>query len=517
MASLPISGFVTPEQEFKGIYRLGAKIEQQKQAEEEQKKQAEVKRFASDKYFTNYLDPKDRFTGTLADPAIAEKLSKALSQAYDLSAKGANDNEIFMAISPLVNQVNDYSQKAKILQEQKKVALGSLPQKGIDKLKFNTEFDQEVFTKKDPVTGAITMKDISTIDPSFNYADEVLKNRDVYNSEGFDEYVSKSGKNTTVEDLAVYGKDRSLRRTKAEMTMPSFMTAEKDSRGGFVGFVPKYVEATDGDNKLIHTFLGDNGEEIKAPVRLLSDDVFNDLPTSSKAYLRQEARKFAMQNDIPLNSPQAENLAKALAYDELKNSGKQFSTMKETQVQKAAPTPITRVTINNAGGSGVNINDIHAGILEKTKEHKDTDKYNPIVSQVSGKKIVGGTPVSSLDDQEVEVVMDKVKKAGYDKLNISGVYLLQTDDNKVTIFRVDDDKAITSITRVGANLGKQANTKGKAAVVAEGNVSTPKPQASQSNKKEISRSDIQAKAAAAGYSAKEYEKLLIQKGISIKD
>jgi len=345
--ALPVDRFITPENDFAGLYRYSGRLEQNRLRDEQLKKEAEAKRFASDKFFANYLDPKDRFTGTKADPVIAEQLSEALTQAHQLSARGATDNEIFMAITPIVNRVNDYSQKAKQLQEQKKQALEVLgKQKGIDPLKFSSEFDDEVFMETDPKTGVKKMRDISTIDPSQNYADNVLKNRDIFTNEGFADYVSKSGKSTTVEDISVYGKDKSMRRTKAELTAPSFMVSDKDERGAHVDFVPKYEVATDGENVVMGEFMGQDGSKTKAPVRMVTDEVFNDLPVSAKAYLRQEVRRLSKDKGVELNSVQAQNLAKALAYDELKNSGKQYSTLKEVQVQKAAP-----IIINNSGSS----------------------------------------------------------------------------------------------------------------------------------------------------------------------
>lgn len=368
--ALPVDRFVTQEQDFGGLYNLSRRVEQDRFRDEQEKERTAGRKAASDKYFTNYLDPKDRFTGTNFDPVIAQQLGEALQQAYDLSAKGANDNEIFMAITPLVNKVNDYSQKAKQIQAQKKQALDVLgKQKGVDPLKFSSEFDDEVFMEVDPKTGQRKLKDVSAIDPSFNYADKVLKDRDIYTPEGFDEYVAKAGKNTVLEDISIYDRNKAMRRTKAEMTAPSFMISDKDQRGAHTDFVPKYQIATDGDNAIMHKFLGSDNKEVEAPVRMVTDDVFNDLPTSAKAYLRQEVRKFASKNNVPLSSAQSENFAKALAYDELKNSGKQYSTLKEVQVQKAAPAP--RITINNNSGlSSGNIRNMYGSIKAKAATAK---------------------------------------------------------------------------------------------------------------------------------------------------
>lgn len=393
-----VSGFVTPEQNFGGLYKLSQNVEQKRLRDEELQRQQQSKKISSDKYFTNYLDPKDRFTGTKFDPEVNKLLGEALQQAYDLSAKGVNDTEIFTAISPLVNKVNDYSQKAQAINAQKKQAIELLKgHKGIDLNKFSSEFDNTVF-------GGDKMKDLSSIDPNFNYADEVLKNGNIYNNEGFDDYVAKSGKNTTVEDVSVYNKDKSMRRTKAEMTMPSFMISEKDERGAHTDFVPKYDIATDGDQPIMHDFLNKEGITETAPVRLVSQDVFNSLPPNTKMYLRQEAKKYAQENNIDVSSPAVENFAKALAYDELKRSAKQYSTLKEIQTQKAAPT-----IINNR--------------INTPKETTINDVAGDIANEVDR---AGGTSVASTLSNG-DVIWDNAKKRGFDVKSPDDIKVVRKD------------------------------------------------------------------------------------------
>lgn len=407
--ALPVDRFVTQEQDFAGLYNYSNELERNRMRSEQERERAIGRKAASDKYFTNYLDPKDSFTGTVVDPVNAKLLSDALQQAYDLSAKGATDNEIFMAITPLVNKVNDYTQKAKQIQAQKKQAMDLLgKQKGVDPIKFSSEFDDEVFMETDPKTGLKKMKDLSMVDPSQNYVDLVLKNRDIYNPEGFDEYVAKSGKNTSIEDVAVYGKDKSMRRTKAEMTAPSFMISDKDERGAHTDFVPKYQIATDGDNVLMGEFFGKDGQKTSAPIRMVTDDVFNDLPVSAKAYLRQEVRKIAKEKGVDLSSAQSENFAKALAYDELKNSAKQYSTVKEIKVQKDAPA------IN------VNVNATKEPNKIDLREYPDTGDGGKditslmqgidVVSLVTGKKFAADKIIFNPNTKKITFIESVNKK-----------------------------------------------------------------------------------------------------------
>ena len=488
--SLNLDGWVTPEQSFKGLYELGDKMERRNEKAEFRKQQDAARKSASDKYFTNYLDPKDRFTGTMLDPIKNELLGSALKQAYELSSKGANDNEILAAIQPLVYKVNQYEQVAKASQQKKKEALDVIKnQKGFDLNKFNKEWDDVAFLEDDAETGEKRMKDLNQFNPDA-IADKVLKERDIYNNEGFDEYVAKSGKNTVSEDVSIYNRDRSMRRTKVDVTKPAFMISDVDERGAHVGFVPKFELATDGENVLLHKFLGDDGKETEAPVRIVTDDVFNDQTNTNKAYLRQEARRFAKMNNIPLNSPQVENFAKALAYDELKNSGKQYSSMKEIQVQKAAPAPITRITVNNNSGGNDPINDVYKDIddvVNNTAE-RISEKY-------SGQTVNGGktpTPATLVNDLNVDginQIVKVVKDAGHDKLSADDLFLHKKDDGRISIYRKTDEGELKIsktyevgiLPRVGTNIGRQANVKGKAAVVAQGNTTTLPPATPKSN------------------------------------
>ena len=119
--ALPVDRFVTPEQDFAGLRDVGDSMQRGRLLEErkqedlrKEEKERMGKTAASMRYFANYLDPKDRYTGTYYDPKMNEYLGNALTQAYDLAKKGSGEAEILTAISPLVNKANDYQQKAKM-------------------------------------------------------------------------------------------------------------------------------------------------------------------------------------------------------------------------------------------------------------------------------------------------------------------------------------------------------------------------------------------------------------------
>lgn len=335
--ALNTDGFVTKEQDFGGLYRATDTLERRRYREDQLSERREGKRASSLNFLNSYLDKKDFFTATPHDPELVRRMDELLSQGASLANQGADGNTIKMSLSPGVAKLNEYYSKAKLISEQKRQTiehLKSIP--GIDVDKFANEFDNVAFYETDPKTGQRKVKDISTIDPTMMYGDQVLKERDVFNNKGIEDYISKSGKETRLQDVSVYDRNRAMRRTKAEMTMPSYMVSDVDNRGAHVGFVPEFEIATDESQPILHKFKGEKGD-VEAPVRMVTKEVFGSLPANAKAYILQETRKHAKENNIPVSSPQSEMFARALAYDELKQSGKNYSTLKEISVEKAAP------------------------------------------------------------------------------------------------------------------------------------------------------------------------------------
>ena len=218
--------------------------------------------------------------------------------------------------------------------------------------------------------------------------------------------------------------------------------------------MPKYEVATDGDNVVMGEFMGQDGSKTKAPVRMVTDEVFNDLPVSAKAYLRQEVRRLSKDKGVELNSVQAQNLAKALAYDELKNSGKQYSTLKEVQVQKAAPAP--RITVNVGGGSGTQVNDIYSRIDKEVTRLKEYGENK--------------TPGTLLDADAQMVILDFVNKGRGedDKLLIEDIRLTKSEKGELLVFDKEGNLK-TTLPKTGTNLKVQPSVKEKREVISKSN------------------------------------------------
>ncbi len=356
--AIDVERFVTPEQQFEGLYKVENTMQQKRQmdaAEAERKRREDAeqrgKTAASVRYFTNYLDPKDRYTGTYYDPKMNELLGEALSQAYDLAQKGSNEAEILTAISPLVNKANQYQQKAKVYTEGKKNLLSSLKGlKGYNAEAISQLLDKEVFDGQD----------IDKVDPAnlLGYMSNLFDKygSQITNDEALDELVKSLPKSKVTTDVISYNARGGKQRNKETVEMPNIFIQEDGE--GVTSFVPKYDRATDYGEDIVADFEDEKGGKVQAPVRLLEEKTFESIISSSPAV---KHRLEALVNDaiktgkyldskgkqITLQSPQAKNLARAILYDELKNK----TEVDRSVVQENKPA---QIRINMGSGSPKN-------------------------------------------------------------------------------------------------------------------------------------------------------------------
>lgn len=328
-----VSNFILPENNFGGLYKIGdqLRLDNQRKALAAQKLQQQ--KIVGEKYIGNQFAKDNLYTGTAFDPVHTAMMSNAKNQAYQMFEQGADLGDVQLAISPLIDQASKYSTFAKgYALNQKNLLAQTHGIKGIDNEKLKQTMDDLAF----PVNKQTGVSDVSQYDPNRDYGDEALRTGNVYNNDSISDFVAKSGKNILDNNVKTVGADGRTIQTKLDMTAPSFMQPETDARGRVIGLVPKYQIATDEDNAIVHNF----GEQGNQPVRMVTQDVFDALPPVAKAYIRQETLsqiKNSGSNVAP-DSPQAETLAKAIAYDELKNNTKNYSTLKTASVDKAAPT-----------------------------------------------------------------------------------------------------------------------------------------------------------------------------------
>jgi hypothetical protein len=349
---IDLSGFVSPEQNFGGLYKVSQNLRQETAQNEAEQRRLQAGKAASSKFLVDYLDQEQFLTGTPQDPYTVKKVSDLLKEGSALIEQGVDNNQLLMALSPKVGRLSQETQVLKQLDAQKKQAIDALKTNpAIDIVKFGNAFD-EIYFETDEA-GNQRLKDISKLDPSKKYADEVLNTKPVYTSVGFDTFVAKSGAlkdrlSTTVKDSA-----GNLAKKDMKIVAPEFMVPEFETINGkqvFTRkFAPKHELATDGDRPLIAKFMNKEGREVDAQIRLLDQNTFANLPKEPMAYVMQEARQYAAENGIPLSDKKVGLFARALAYDALKNSAKQKTDAEEVIVQNEAPAAKVSVTVNNKG------------------------------------------------------------------------------------------------------------------------------------------------------------------------
>lgn len=357
--ALDLQGFSTQVNQFQGLNRL-ADVNRDQQQRDQMMQQREQARMASlGGFLTDYLDPKNFMTGTVYDPYISDRIGSIMQKGVEFAnMQGMDRNMLLGAISGEVNKLVTEANTIKIIDQQRKEAekiLGST--KGINLQKFNNRFKEHVYFETD-ANGQKQLKDISQIRPDQDWADEVVRTQPIYNNTAFEDFVTKSGKNVKGDKFKIKKANGALRETDLDMVYPSFMQPEVDEKGVFTEiFVPKYKVAVDEQKPVMAEFLTSEGRTVPAAIRVVDDEVWTAMPPAAKAYAVQEAKRFAEAKGIPANDPRVEMFAKALSYDEIKSSGRQYSTYKENRVQQEAPAPKTTNNISIGGNnSGVEYN-----------------------------------------------------------------------------------------------------------------------------------------------------------------
>lgn len=211
-------------------------------------------------------------------------------------------------------------------------------------------------------------------------------------------------------------------------------------------------------------------------------------------------------------------LERKYAYDLLEKTGLHGSSFLTTDEIKEAPIKnITNIKVNT-GKPETPVIDVFTTIEEKAKAHLDTEKYNAVKNPITGKTIVGLTPVNSLDQDEADVVLAEAKKKDGDIIAIDEVYVKQFPEG-TWVVRLKDDMPLTKLTKRATNVSanQPLGQKSKQKAVEDAKNDKPSKEQPKPAKKEIKRSDIAAKAKAAGYSVKDYEEELKKIGVTIKD
>lgn len=439
----------------------GIKISQdenhfQQQMAERQKEKRLANTNKRDENIANMYKPNATTSGTIYDATGLKATQDLLTKAQGLAKANPNlsATQIQTMLAPESNKIAQYYQKAKTIKENNKIA-----NEGLNKLGgYNTseiDLKAQQLALVDPKTGKIR-DDIDNIDETQPWWKKAIETypMETTTNEGLHKYVETAKTNTTSVGVKRIDKNRGMVSDKLEITAPPFMQIEKDAKGNPV------VDAN-GSYSLEPKF-----ETLPNGTKILDKATFDDIKNNQPAYYQrlmgEVAHYIKTNNDesddnIPLNSVEAENIARALAHQEIKpiwgNRG-----VKRFEEQKQPPAP--RITINNGSGKGsgdVKINDIYGEI---------NNKYNSGVPDFGADYKI---PLNELSATAQGVILKYANEltgaSGDNKITQSDVFVTKGQDGNYNIVDKESQKVIAPLDFKDINLKTQPNSKAKVEVV----------------------------------------------------
>lgn len=340
------SGLIGRPAEFRAFDVAAEGLERNRVRSEQLAEKANARKAASASFVKNYLDPKDYLTGTNYDPEIVSRINKALQTGADLAAKGADTASIMMALGPQVNQLGEYSTKAKLINQQIKSGVEKLkPYGGYNLAALQQEALKGAFQNPDG-----TMRDISTVDPNTDWISQTIQNNPeaVTTGAGLDDFVKKTP-TATYSRTATTSHQGTTKNTQYDAVTPFWMDLERDDQGNVVADASGNPVGLDVVSSSI---IGDDGKPIldpttNKPFRAMDkrnfDAVMKHNPDIADFVRGQVNRSFreAGAKDIPKEgSPQWDMRARSLLYDELKTRDKSSFKVKDQERQNAQAVKI---------------------------------------------------------------------------------------------------------------------------------------------------------------------------------
>lgn len=467
--ALPIDGFYTPEQDFKGLYQAAESAERQQYRTAQMEQRAEARKLGVSNYLSGMLDKKDFLTGTNYDPEIVRQLNEAMQEGSELASKGADTPTIMMALGPKISRLSEYSTKAKQINQRIKDQIALIPQTaGYDKRLLEEEAKKLAF-----YGDSKQLKDIASVDPNMDWITETVKlyPERVTTDTAIDEFVKSSPKFSETKDITSYSPTGGMSRKKVKITSPDWLTTDTDQMGATTGLVPRYEVALNNGQPIVHEFEDASGKKINAPVRLLDEQLFKTIMSQRpgiadwvRGQVNRTLKEYKNPDGAPIdiNSPQATNVARAILYDELKN--RRGGSIEDVEIQNKPSAPEIRMHFTGSpyptkGSSGsasgeLQIRDIYQEVDKKVKEQDLPFGLDKIV----------GTPLNELSASAQKIILEYANKllgGGYTQSDIS----LRRDKNSINIISSEDGKVIAPIDFGDINIAAQPSVKEKREVI----------------------------------------------------
>lgn len=460
-------GFVTPEQSFGGLYKAADTLERRRYREDQLAAQGQSRRNAAGTFLNSYLDQKDFLTGTNYDPEIVRRLNEAMQEGAALAQQGADTPTIMMALGPKVQQLNEYSTKAKLIDQQIKNASTKLKQyKGYNTEALADEARRMAFYDQDG-----KLKDISVVDPNEDWITETVKQHPekVTTGAGFDDFVAKTPLMEESEEIQTMQSGRK-RNVRYDAKRPFWMGLSKDEKGDpYLDFAGNPV----GLDVMSTTIKDDKGKSIWNPetnmeYRVVDKNVFNaimkhnpDVADYVRGQVNSHFREMGAEKIPAEGSAQWDMMARNIMYDELKTRDRSSFKTRDNETKSA---PVTRIELgypayapksSGSGGSETQIRDVYGEISNKIAS--------------SGKKLpmgLGtGIEMNQLNATAQKHVLEYVNKLVGSGMTQSDIAIVQTPDGTINIVDPVEGKVIAPIDFGDINISAQPGIKEKRQVI----------------------------------------------------
>lgn len=322
---LDLSGFAQQPNQWAGLYHAADQLEKRQLRADQLTAQKDARRNAAGTFLQNYLDPKDYLSGTQYDPMILQGLESLQQHGAQLAAAGADSPNLMVALGPMVGKLLSYKTNAQTINKQVDDQIKLMRESGLTGYNYNALKDAAM---KKAFFNEKGMIDPNEIDPTANYIQKAIEEHpeDLTTAAGLDKYAKDTPMQKTLWDRQEWTGTGKEDRSKVHLIGQNWLVPERDKTGKITDLVPKHDIATEGQNPLLHKFTDELGNERNAPIRLLSEDIYDDMskryPDTAdymRSLIKQHLKEYTDKGGKPISEsdPRAKLVGRAIAYDEL--------------------------------------------------------------------------------------------------------------------------------------------------------------------------------------------------------
>jgi hypothetical protein len=320
MAQLDIQGFITPEQQFTGLTKLGETLATQQAAKQKEQAVKEANKKLLNKVVED-IDPKDFMTLTIEDGVISNKIYNLKKEASDYIAQNPNvdQNQLNGWLANKTRGIATASQNIKEIKRKADNAWEEIKTNpSADKNKYYKEWNK-VFMNPD---GSIK-ENIETIDPTQDYTSQILTTGDIWNDSAIYAAIDKSQANPLSYKNKTLYRDPTGKSvlSDVEYAHSEFYAPEKDETGHFTNkFRPaNYKKATDANDNVVQVpkldamgnpMVDKKGNTIMEDQDIISDDAwkfFKEGNPQTIPVINRKLINYGLKHNVDPGGIEAEN------------------------------------------------------------------------------------------------------------------------------------------------------------------------------------------------------------------